>query len=302
VAGATGYIGRHLCNHFANKNFEVWALSRDQQQAHNKIANLTRSFEWQPEAGPPTANSLEDVDVVINMIGEPLTGIWTPGKRRAIKLSRQLGTRNLVAGIAAVKNRPKVLVSASAVGFYGDQGNTSLSEESAPGDTFLAEICTVWEDEARQAEELGLRVARLRLAPVIGRRSGLMKSVLPPFRVGLGGRIGSGQQWWPWLHIKDLVEAVDCILDREITGPVNMTAPGVVMQTDFAKALGLVLQRPTLTRIPAFAIAITLRGLADELLASRKVVPTKLQNAGYEFRFGNLMSALRDTVHSSSET
>ena len=296
LTGATGYIGRRLCSRFAENGWELWALSRDARRAQDSLDSVKRWFEWQPEAGPPPDAAFEGVATVINLIGERISGIWTPAKRRTLRSSRELGTRNLVAGLAAAQDRPRVLVSASAVGYYGDRADAELTEESPPGDNFFAETCQAWEHEAREARNLGVRVVHLRAAPVVGENSPFLRPMLPIFRLGVGGRMGSGRQWWPWVHVDDVVRAVEFILDRKIEGPVNLVAPEVVTQYDFAKALGRVLPRPAMVPIPAFALNLALGGLAVELLASRKAVPGKLLDSGYEFKFPNLESALRDAT------
>ena len=296
LTGATGYIGRRLCSRFAENGWELWALSRDARRAQDSLDSVKRWFEWQPEAGPPPDAAFEGVATVINLIGERISGIWTPAKRRTLRSSRELGTRNLVAGLAAAQDRPRVLVSASAVGYYGDRADAELTEESPPGDNFFAETCQAWEHEALEARNLGVRVVHLRAAPVVGENSPFLRPMLPIFRLGVGGRMGSGRQWWPWVHVDDVVRAVEFILDRKIEGPVNLVAPEVVTQYDFAKALGRVLPRPAMVPIPAFALNLALGGLAVELLASRKAVPGKLLDSGYKFKFPDLESALRDAT------
>ena len=298
VAGATGYVGRRLCTRFSESGFELWALSRDAQRAEDSGLGVERAIEWRPEAGPPPGAAFDGVSLVINLIGERISGIWTPAKRRAIRSSRELGTRNIVAGLAEASDRPEALISASAVGYYGDRADAELTEHSPPGDDFFAETCQAWEHEALNARQLGIRVACLRSAPLIGANSPMLRSVLPPFRLGLGGRMGSGRQLWPWLHIDDMIGAVEFILDRQLDGPINMVSPEAVTQKEFARSLGRVLRRPALFPVPAFALKFALGGLAPELLASRKVVPRKLLDSGYEFKFTDLESALQDAIGS----
>jgi uncharacterized protein (TIGR01777 family) len=218
-------------------------------------------------------------------------------KKQLIRDSRVLGTKNLVNALAQLSSRPKVLISASAIGYYGDRGEETLTEDAAPGSDFLAQVCRDWENEALKAESLGMRVVRLRIGLVLGRGGGTLQALLPLFRVGLGGPLGSGRQWWSWIHRDDLCRLIVQILANEsISGPVNATAPQPVRQKEFAQVLGRVLRRPAFLPTPAFALKIALGEFADGILASQRALPRRAQEMGYRFQFEELEGALREIL------
>lgn len=294
VTGATGFIGSHLCRTLADAGHAVYAVSRNAGDARARLPMLAGAFAWEPSAGPPPAEALKGMDAVVNLAGESLQGRWNAEKKRRIRDSRILGTRHLVEGLAAAANKPAVLVSASASGFYGDRGDEVLSEESANGTGFLADVCGEWEREANNAAALGVRVVNLRSGLVLGRDGGAVKALLLPFRLGLGGPLGNGKQWWPWVHIQDEVGGIMHALTSRVDGPMNAVAPQPVMQGEFAKALGRAVDRPALFPAPSFVLRAVLGEVATELLYSRRALPKRLQAAGYAFRFPEVGAALRD--------
>ncbi len=297
VTGATGFVGRRLCQLLSQSGHELVALSRDPESARKRVPELAQAFAWNPATEVPAAESLEGVDSVVHLAGEAVTGRWTAKKREAIRASRVEGTRNLVKALTLSDSRPRSIVAASAIGYYGDRGEVELEEDSASGDDFLADVCRAWEDESFRAEELGIRVVQLRIGIVLGAEGGAMQAMLLPARLGLGGPLGSGRQWWSWIHLEDLVRAVRHSLeDNELRGPVNATAPNPSRQKDFARALGRVLSRPAFLPAPGFALKLVLGGFASELLSSKRVLPGKLQKAGLDFRLPQLGAALESVV------
>ncbi len=293
VTGATGFIGKALCARLERPR----VLSRTPEAARAALGAVD-PFPWDAEGGPPPVEAVEGVEAVFHLAGDPVAaGRWTAERKRAIRDSRVLGTRHLVASLAAAKARPKVLVSASAVGLYGDRGDEALAESAAPGGDFLAEVCAAWEAEGAKARDLGLRVVHLRIGVVLGPGGGALAKMLTPFRLGVGGTLGSGRQWMPWIHRDDVVGlALFAAGDAAVSGPVNAAAPGAATNREFTKALGRVLRRPTLLPAPRFGLRLAFGEFADVLFASQKVVPKAALDAGYRFSFPEVEGALRDAV------
>ena len=294
VTGAAGFIGARLCEALSRAGHWTAALSRDPAGARGRVASLDQAFRWDPVAEPPPAEAFAGVEAVVHLAGESLRGRWTAAKKRAIRDSRVLGTGRLVDAIEALGKRPRVLVSASASGYYGDRGDEELTEESAAGAGFLEALCMEWEREAARARALGVRVVRLRTGIVLGRGGGALGALLPLFRLGLGGPLGNGRQWWPWVHQDDVTGLVLHALRSDWDGPVNVCAPQPVRQRDLARTLGRALRRPAILPAPAFALRLALGGVAGELLASRRMAPGKALAAGYRFQFRRLETALED--------
>ena len=244
----------------------------------------------------PPPEAFEKVDAVVNLLGESIAGRWSKAKKLAIMDSRVVGTRNLVAAIARVESKPRVLVSASAVGYYAEQGDEAVTEDSPAGTGFLAEVCKCWESEAIRAEQLGLRVVRLRNAMILG-DGGVIAAILPIFKAGVGGPLGRGDQWWPWIHIDDVVELVlHAITESAFTGAVNASSPQPVRQKEFARNMAKLIKRPALLPTPSFVLRVALGEFGAELLCSRRVLPKRALDAGYEFRFPEPGPALRDVL------
>jgi uncharacterized protein (TIGR01777 family) len=297
ITGATGFVGRRLCEMLHQAGHTVRALSRDSVAAKQRVPLLKEVFPWNPLQELPPLQAFEGCDAVINLAGESIAGRWTAPKKQLIRDSRVLGTKNLVNALAQLSSRPKVLISASAIGYYGDRGEETLTEDAAPGSDFLAQVCRDWENEALKAESLGMRVVRLRIGLVLGRGGGTLQALLPLFRVGLGGPLGSGRQWWSWIHRDDLCRLIVQILANEnVSGPINATAPQPVRQKEFAQVLGRVLRRPAFLPTPAFALKIALGEFADGILASQRVLPRRAQEMGYRFQFEELEGALREIL------
>ena len=289
VTGATGLIGRALTSSLAGDGHRVVRVVRDRAVAGSE------DVVWDPEAGTIDAARLEGVDAVVHLAGEPIgASRWTDEQRRRIHDSRQRGTDLLARTLAGLERRPEVLVSSSAVGIYGDRGDEELTEDSSDGDDFLARVCRAWEDAADPAREAGIRVVHPRTGVVIAKDGPLIDKVELPFRLGVGGRVGSGRQYVPWISLIDEVAALRFLIDRPLEGPVNLTGPNPATNREMTEALGTVLRRPTLLPIPALAIRL-LYGEMGETLAtiSQRVVPKRLLDAGFSFRHMTILGALR---------
>jgi uncharacterized protein (TIGR01777 family) len=294
VTGATGFIGRHLIRRLE----DVVAFSRHAEAAQQKLPGAA-VFSWDPVADQPPPEAFAGVDTVIHLAGESIAeGRWTDAKRARIHDSRVLGTRNLVAALCQLENKPKLLVSASAAGYYGDRGEQILDEAAPPGDDFLSRTSVDWERETEPAVRAGIRVVTPRTGIVLGPDGGAVPKLAKLFRFGLGSPLGSGRQWMPWIHIDDLVGLFLYVAGHpELQGPVNAVAPNPVTNRQFTKALGRAVHRPTfLPAVPAPVLRAALGGFADALLASQRVVPRAALAAGYAFQYPELEPALRDCV------
>ncbi len=282
VSGASGLIGRALAGRRA-----IVPLPRR--------APADGGPWWDPRAGVVHDDG-RPLHAVVHLAGEDVAGgRWTAKRMAEIERSRIEGTRTLVDWLAARAAKPRVLVAASAIGFYGDRGDEPLSEDAGAGEGFLADLCRRWEQEALRAEQAGIRVVCLRIGLVLARGDGLLGRLEGIFRLGAGGPLASGRQWFPWVHCNDVVGAIEWAIEREQSrGAYNLAAPGVVRQGDFARALGRALHRPALLPTPAFALRMVFGRLAGELLASQRVLPERLSAEGYSFRFRDLKPALAD--------
>ena len=300
VTGVTGYIGRALARSLAAAGHEVVGLSRYPLSAKKAVPELAAVHGWSPTEAEPPEEAWAGVDGVVNLVGEPIAGRWTGAKKRAIYDTRIQTTRNLVDGVRQRAQRPVVLVNASAIGYYGDRGGAELVESDPPGDGFLPGLVQDWEAAAASAEPLGLRVVRLRTGFLLGRGAPFLRPQLPLFRLGLGGPLGSGKQWWPWVHLDDVVGLYRRALEDDgMGGAVNATAPVPVRQRDFAKAVGRVLGRPALLPAPRLAIRLVLGEFAAEVLDSRRVLSRAAEEARYTFAYTELEAALREALGGS---
>ena len=289
ISGASGLIGTAFRRHFAAAGHQVLRLVRRPPRDASEVG-------WNPDAGVIDAAALEGIDAAVNVSGTSIAHWpWTAGHRRHVLESRTRSTALLARTLASLAPRPRVFVSASAVGYYGDRGSEILTESSGPGNGFMAEVCRAWESAADPAAAAGIRLVIPRLGVVMSGDGGMLPAVARPFRLGLGGRIGSGRQYVSWIGIDDLVQAVSFAMERdERSGPWNVVAPEPATNADFTRTLARVLHRPALFPVPTVAVRLALGGLADELLlASARVEPARLLSAGYTFRHPTLESALR---------
>jgi hypothetical protein len=250
---------------------------------------------WNPAAGEIDAAKLEGFDAVVHLAGEPITGRWNATKKTAIRESRVKGTRLLCEALARLSKRPRVLIAASASGYYGDRGDEVLREESGAGSLFLSQVCQEWEAATKAAAESGIRVVNLRFGFILSRAGGGLAKMLPAFKMGAGGKIGSGKQYMSWIAIDDLLQIILFATTAEtVNGPVNAVAPNPVTNLAFTKTLARVLGRPAIFPMPAFAVRLAFGEMGEELLlASARIEPTRLLSAGYQFRFPELEGALR---------
>ena len=290
ISGASGLIGSALLPALQSNGYQVTRLVRGAASGKSDIA-------WDP-ARPLAPESVSGFDAVIHLAGESIVGRWTDAKKRRVRESRAQGTRNLAEALAATPQRPRVFISASAIGFYGDRGEETLREESSPGSGFLPEVCREWEAAAEPAAKAGIRTAQMRFGVVLSASGGALGKMLPPFRMGVGGIVGRGRQWMSWIDIDDVVGAIQHAMKIDaLRGPVNVVGPKPVRNAEFTKTLASVLSRPAIFPMPAFAARLVFGQMADELLlASQRVEPAKLMASGYAFRQPELRPALENIL------
>jgi len=292
VSGVSGPIGAALLPSLRTSGWSVVRLVRGTAAGAGQVA-------WDP-AKPIPPESVSGFDAVIHLAGESIFGRWTEAKKRKIRDSRVDGTFNLGQALARAEEKPKVFVCGSAIGYYGNRGDEMLSEESAPGTGFLAQVCREWEEAATPAVQAGIRTAHVRTGIVLSAKGGALGAMLLPFRLGLGGRTGDGRQWMSWIDVQDMVGAIHHILKNDlIQGPVNMVAPKPVTNAEFATTLAGVLARPAIFPMPAFAAKLAFGEMGEELLlGSQKVEPTKLISSAYPFRYRELRESLQHLLSS----
>lgn len=289
VSGATGLVGSALVPLLTTGGHEVSRLRRSGGTAAADVA-------WDPQRGLTDPASAEGMDAAVHLAGENIaSGRWTAARKSQIRESRIIGTRLLCESLARLQKPPKVLVCASAIGFYGDRGDVLLDETSPCGRGFLSEVCRDWEDATEPASSCGIRVVNARFGVILSPRGGALAKMLTPFRLGAGGVVGSGKQFMSWIGIDDAVRAIlHCLTTAEVSGPVNVVAPEAVTNAEFTKALGRVLRRPTILPMPAFAARMAFGEMADELLlASTRVAPRRLVETGFSFQDSLLQPCLR---------
>jgi uncharacterized protein (TIGR01777 family) len=291
VTGVSGPIGTALLASLASQELQIVRLVRGSAQNAAQVS-------WNPLAPVPPA-AVSGFDAVIHLAGESIVGRWTEAKKKAIRESRVEGTRSLATALAVCDAKPRSFVCASAIGFYGNRGDELLREESATGRGFLSDVCREWEAASHIAAEAGIRTVNIRIGLVLSAKGGALPKMLTPFKLGLGGRIGSGQQWWSWIHVDDIVGAIQHILRSEwLSGPVNLVAPNPARNEEFTRVLASVLRRPAVFPVPPFAARLAFGKEAAEelLLASQRVAPGRLAATAYAFRFPELRAALENLV------
>lgn len=297
LAGCSGFIGRSLIHELAREGHELILLSRNEANVREFLSEKIRFCPWDGKGIPQTA-LLEKLDGVVNLCGEGIAeGRWTE-ERKARLLSSRLDTTNaLVQFMSELQDPPKVLVNASAVGFYGSVPEGEVDESASTGHTFLADICKKWEVAALKAESYGVRVALMRIGIVLEQGGGAFAKMVPPFKAFIGGPLGSGKQWFPWVHRDDVVGLIRFALENEqASGPINVTAPEVVRMSEFCQRLGAVLGRPSWAPVPAFMLKLLLGEMSEMLLTGQKAIPKKACELGYEFKYASLDEALRNIL------
>jgi uncharacterized protein (TIGR01777 family) len=292
ITGASGLIGKALQRSFGEKGWEMLLASRNEPKDDSHI-------KWTVENGFSQPERLEGIDAVVHLAGENVSGLrWTDEKKKAIRDSRVLGTRNVVDTISKLNNKPKVFVASSAIGFYGERGDEELTESSSSGTGFLPEVCKEWEAESRRAEDAGIRTVLLRTGIVLSKDGGALGTMLTPFKFGVGGVVGSGKQWMSWISLDDQVAIINFVIENEnMRGAVNAVSPNPATNEEFTKTLGDVLYRPTILPLPEFAVSMMFGEMGDALLlASTKVLPKRLLDAGFEFKYPDLKPAIENAV------
>jgi uncharacterized protein (TIGR01777 family) len=304
VTGASGLIGSALVAELLEHGAQITVLSRDPSGAGEALG--VETVGWNPLQEPAPVQALRGADAVVHLAGENIAQRWSAQAKKAIRESRIAGTRNLIAGLKAAgeadggavgEERPRTLISGSAVGYYGPRGEEPLDEDSPPGNDFLAETCVAWEQEARKASELGMRVVLMRTGVVLDREGGALAKMLPPFRLGVGGPVAGGAQYMSWVHREDLVGMIRSALkDERWEGPVNGTAPEPVTNREFSRALGHALHRPSLLPVPGFALGLLFGEMAEIVTTGARVMPAKPLVLGYDFRHPELDEALQSAL------
>jgi len=289
VSGVSGPIGAVLLPSLKTGGYEVTRLVRGAVTGDNQIS-------WNPSR-PISPDMVSGFNAVIHLAGESIVGRWTKTKKTNIRESRVAGTTALAEALAQAKDKPEVFVCSSAIGYYGDRGNEVLNEQSKPGVGFLAEVCREWEAATHAAASAGIRTVQMRTGVVLSPRGGALGAMLTPFKMGLGGRIGDGQQWMSWIDVQDMVGAINHIMNSDLRGPVNMVAPKPVKNVEFTKTLARVLSRPAIFPMPAFAVKLAFGEMGETvLLGSQRVEPSQLVMSGYPFRFTDLRASLENNL------
>jgi uncharacterized protein len=292
IAGATGFLGSILTNELWNQFHSLVLLSR--RPPAEEGVTKKEWFAWEPPAVGEWEQAIDGADGIINLAGEPIAGKrWTREQKERLRSSRSESTRALVNAIAKAKAKPRFLLSASAVGYYGPHGDETLTEAGAPGRDFLAQLCVDWEAEALKAEAHGVRVATIRTGIVLAKGQGALAKMVPPFKMFLGGPLGSGKQWVPWIHIADEIGLLRFLMENEdARGAFNATAPNPVTMEEFAKALGDVLNRPSWVSVPGSALALLVGEMADMLVSGQRALPEAASKLGYSFKYPTIRGAL----------
>ena len=292
ISGSHGLVGKPLIESLQIDGHEIFRLVRYAPRQESEV-------EWSPERYSIALARLEGFDAVVHLAGESIAeGRWTDEKKKRIRESRTRGTQLLSDALANLAFPPRTLISASAIGYYGNRGDELLTEQSAPGDDFLSEVCVAWEKATSLATEKGIRTVNARFGIILDKKGGALAKMLPPFRMGVGGRIGSGKQWMSWIALDDVVGGIKFALANDsLNGPVNFVAPSPVTNAGFTKTLGRALSRPTIFPIPAFGVRLVFGEMADALLlSSQRVEPERLKTSGYQFKYSQLETALQHVL------
>ncbi len=292
LTGGSGFIGKQLSRSLVMAGDEVFVIGKSQQKINSRI-NFVKADLLKDDL----SEILIHCDAIIHLAGVNIFKRWTKEFKKLILASRVQTANNIFEQVKKLPKKPKVFVSASAVGYYGDRGEDILTEEEPPGNDFLAKVCFEWEKAAKRFEKLGIRSVSIRTAPVLGKGGGILSKIIPIFKLGLGGNLGNGKQWFPWIHMEDLVSIyIQAVKDERFSGPINAVSPGIVRYQDFARALAKVLKRPYWFHLPPFFLKLIFGELGEALLASQRVVPQRLQDLGFEFKFPEIDKALDDIL------
>lgn len=293
ITGGTGFIGTELRSFFLKKGHYITVITRSPEKYESEAAKNQQFIDWESDL----VAAMEEADVVINLVGENLFNIWTEKVKKRIYDSRIETTEKLVNAIKKAESRPGLMISASGVSYYGDRGDDILDESEPAGSGFLPKLCVDWENAARPVKEAGVRLVIFRNAVVLEKGGGALQFMLPIFKLGMGGSLGDGMQYFAWIHMLDVCRAMDfAIENKELSGPCNLSAPNPVTMNELANTMGDVLNRPTFMRVPEFVIKSVLGEVSDAALDSLRTRPKQLQQTGFEFRFKYLREALGDIV------
>lgn len=297
VSGSTGFVGTALIESLQRQNHTVARLRRPATRKNGAAASRGETVAWDPVAGTFDAAAAEGSDALVHLAGASIAdGRWNASRKQLLRTSRIDATRHLISALGKLQRPPRVIVGASAIGYYGDRGEESLTESSAPGNGFLADVCREWEAELSRGAAFGARVVIVRFGIILAAHGGALAKMVTPFKLGVGGRLGDGQQWMSWITLAETVNSIQFALSTpDLNGPVNVVAPNPARNADFTRALAKTLHRPALFPAPAFALRLALGEMADALLlSSQKVAPSKLAAAGYVFRQPDLAGALAE--------
>jgi len=298
ITGATGLIGQQLTIKLTDMDYKITIFTRNPDNAQKKLPNVHKVVKWEYDYVDEWLHELESVDAVIHLAGANLsTKRWNKEYKKLLYDSRIISTKKLIEAIKTVERKPKVFITASAIGYYGNRSDEILTEESEAGKDFLANLCNDWEKEAKNVEQFGVRSVQIRTGLVLSRNEGALKQMLPAFKYFIGGPLGNGKQWYSWLHIEDIVNIYVKALESEIlSGPINAVSPNPVTMKKFAKILGDVLHRPSFFSVPKIILLLVIGQVAEVVTSSQRVVPEKLLNSSFKFKFEKLEDALRDIL------
>lgn len=299
VSGSSGFLGTAIIDSLKKQNHQIARLVRPGSHSKSASGDSAQAVAWDPVGGQFAAAAAEGADALIHLAGASIAdGRWSDSRKRVLRTSRIDATRHLMGALAKLQRPPRIVVAASAIGFYGNRGEEALTEQSAPGSGFLPEICVEWEAETARGAQFGARVASLRFGIILAAHGGALAKMLPPFKLGVGGRLGSGRQWMSWITLAEVVNIVEFALaNSQLSGAVNAVAPNPARNSEFTEALAKTLHRPALFPAPPFALRLALGEMADALLlSSQKVLPAKLADAGYRFQQPELATALADVL------
>ncbi|MFC1492402.1 TIGR01777 family oxidoreductase [candidate division KSB1 bacterium] len=299
VTGGTGTIGKQLCDELLRKKFAIAALTRNVKTARDIIHARTHILEWDPSKHDTAwAEKCGEIDAVVNLAGAPIAGKrWTRERRKLLMSSRIHAAETIIKAVKEQKIKPDVLINASAIGYYDLHPDKAFTEDDGPGSGFLSEICKEWEKTALMAEESGVRVCRIRIGAVLSKDGGALQKMLPVFRLGLGGRLGNGSQWFSWIHITDIINSIIHLIgNNTLQGAFNLVSPQPVTNTEFTEAMSNALNKPAFFTVPKAVLRLRFGEMTDILTGSQKVLPQRLTDSGFQFTFPGILPALKDLL------